>query len=172
MTIIINSQMDRSHLSHIVIEVQQAQELARIQLLLVGLLHVHLHIRVGNRLLGLVVQVEAVPDPLVQGQLRLVRHVDVPVPLDPQDLALVVDLSVEDAVSQGLGHHKLNVFCVDVQLFADVLKRNLGVGKVDLSQTDSDNDLIQPQNERVESVLLEDASVGLHHFLEISQRSL
>ena len=74
------------------------------------------------------VQTQAVPDSLVHLDLRLVGHIDVDVSLHLQDLVLVVDLSVDDAVSQSLGHHKFNIIGWEVQLGCNIGERDIGVG--------------------------------------------
>ena len=67
------------------------------------------------------IQGKTVLDPFVEGKLWLIGDVDVLFALDAEDLVLMVDLAVHDAVSEGFGYDELHVLGGDVEFQGDVL---------------------------------------------------
>ena len=118
------------------------------------------------------VETQAVPDSLVHLDLGLVGHVDVDISLDLQDLVLVVNFPVDNAVSQSLGHNEFDIIGWKVQLSCNISQRYVGVGNGYSSEANSDHNLVESQDHRVESVLQESCLVGLHHFIEVGKLSL
>jgi hypothetical protein len=76
---------------------------------------------------------------------------------------------MHNTVSQRFCDYELNVFSRNVKLLSDVFQRNFAVSNGNSSQSDSDNDLIQPQNDIVKLVSLECIFVLLNNIVEILQ---
>lgn len=110
--------------SHVIIEIEQVEQLCGIEFFLFELLDVELHVGIGDGSLHLVIQAQTVANAFVQLLLRFVSDVDVLVALNAQDLGLVVDLSLHYAVSEGLGNHELHIFARNVQFGGDVCQRD------------------------------------------------
>lgn len=92
------------------------------------------------------VKSQAVPDPLVQMHLWLIGDVDVDIPLDLQYLVLMINFTIDDSISQSLRDYKLNIISREVQLSSNVTKRYVGVCDRYLSETDSDDYLIESED--------------------------
>ena len=106
--------------SHVIVEIEQVQQLRRIELFLLELFHVEFHVGVGDSTLHFVVQAQTVSNAFVELLLRLVSDVNILVAFDAQYLRLVIDLSLHDTVSESLGNHEFHVLPRDVQLGSDV----------------------------------------------------
>lgn len=79
------------------------------------------------------VQVQAEFYALVQLILGLIRDIQVSVSLNAQDLLVVVNLALQNTVSEGLGHHELHILWSDVQLGSHIGQGNLRIGQINLS---------------------------------------
>lgn len=119
---------------------------------------------------GLVVQVKAEADALVECNLGLVRRVDIDDLLALHEAAVVVEGRINNTVADRLGHDELGVLlAVETESDANVTQGDLGVRQADHADTRLDDVVAQTQDECVRLVLFEYRIELGEGFLELVQ---
>lgn len=83
----------------------------------------------------------------------------------------MVDFPTQNPISQGFGNNKLNILVGNVKLFGNILQGYLGVCQIYLPEPDSDDNLIEPENELVEFVPSKSRLILFYNFVEVIQAS-
>ena len=112
-------------------------------------------------------KVQAELNSLVEGNLRLPGAVNVTRVLGLHDPLLVVQLSLNHTVSDGLGHDELRVLRhVHVELLGDVCEGDLAVGETDGLDSSLDDVMVESGDEGVGVVCSELSLECLQHISE------
>jgi len=158
--------------SHVIIEIEQVEQLCGIEFFLFELLDVELHVGIGDGSLHLVIEAQTVANAFVQLLLRFVSDVDVLVALNAQDLRLVVNLSLHYTVSEGLGNHELHILARNVQFGGDICQRDARICEGNLTEPNADDDLIESEDDVVQAIFLEGGLVFFNGAVEVAELSL
>lgn len=125
-------------------------------------------------------------DPLVEGALRFIRHINVDVRARLEEVTTLINGAVNDAVDNRLelsnrefeqvlkehtllaylGDNELSILLtLEIELRLNVLEGDLAVGAVNVLQASLDDIVTQPLNQCERAVLLEHSGIGIHNVL-------
>jgi hypothetical protein len=86
--------------------------------------------------------------------LGLVGYVNVLIRLNAEHLGLVIKHTVHYPVSKRFCHYEFHVFFWNIQFLSNVRKVDVGIGEGNLSEADTDDDLVEAKDQGIESILL------------------
>lgn len=86
--------------------------------------------------------------------LGLVGYVNVLVCLNAEHLGLMIKHTVHDSVTKRFCDYEFHIFLWNIQFLCNVRKIDIWIGERDLSETDTNDDLVEAKDQGIEPILL------------------